>query len=333
MLDMRRLNRSDRRTNQKRRHGYKLIDLIVTVAIIALLLSLILPAMQNARVTGPRTECLNNLKNLGLAMHNYATVNAEQLPGHGTWSEDGDPRHSWIVPLLPYLDQAALADRWDHKARWDSDTPGSESDISNLELSQSALKVLKCPHRTNEDAALNYVVNAGFANYRNGKPHDFDQLGIDWNSDGTVDEADHEIARDCGALWRSVGERSGGWGLDDFYDGAGNTILLSERLQPGKQNWADPRPDNCAFVFAIDPSSKSVGSARPDPLENVTINGYGSKSNKRPMLSSNHHEQVNIVTAEGAARSLSQDIDPKVLQQLITPRGTLHDEQPISDQF
>ena len=333
MLDMRKLNRTDCRTNHKQRHGYKLIDLIVTVAIIALLLSLLLPAMRQARTPGRRTECLNNLKNLGLAMHNYATVNAGQLPGHGTWSEDGDPRHSWLVPLLPYLDQTALADRWDHKARWDSDTPGVESDTSNLELSQTGMRVLKCPRRTNENAVLNYVVNAGFANHRNGKPHDFDQLGIDWNSDGTVNEADHEIARDCGVLWRTVGERSSAWGLDDFYDGAGNTILLSERLQPGKQNWADPRPDNCAFVFAIDPSSKSVGSARPDPLENVTINGYRSNSNKPAMLSSNHDEQVNIVTAEGAARGLSQDIDPQVLQQLITPRGTLYDEPPLQNEF
>lgn len=314
------------------RCGYGKMELLVALGVIAVLLSLVVPAINTSQGgSSHRTHCLNNMKNLGLAMHSYATANRGQLPGYSTWSEDGEPRHSWVIDILPYIDQNGVADRWGHSARWDARTNADDSMHDNAALADMALKVLRCPSHPNEKNALSYVVNAGFANRRiSSNVHDFDRLNIDWNQDGTVDDADHAIAKDSGTFWRTIGKESGSLSLQDFYDGAGNTIMLSESLHAGSQTWAGPAADSCAFTFAIAPNPASIGSARPDPRENVTINGHGSTSKRRPMLSSNHPGQVNIVTAEGAARALSEDIDPDVLRRLITPRGTLHDEEPIA---
>lgn len=90
--------------------AFTLIELLVVIAIIAVLVALILPAVQQAREAARRSQCKNNLKQLGLALHNYHDV-AQRFPMGASYSRGWGL--SWIVGLLPYLDQAALFQNFD----------------------------------------------------------------------------------------------------------------------------------------------------------------------------------------------------------------------------
>ena len=93
--------------------GFTLIELLVVIAIIAILIALLLPAVQQAREAARRTQCKNNLKQLGLALHNYHDVHRTFPPGYfaginqtgGLWNQQ---RYCWMQMLLPFMDQAPL---------------------------------------------------------------------------------------------------------------------------------------------------------------------------------------------------------------------------------
>src|SRR5579871_903720 len=95
-----------------RRPGFTLIELLVVIAIIAVLIALLLPAVQAAREAARRAQCINNLKQIGLAMHNYESSNGSLPPGvkqsaYGTW----------IVFILPYLEGNPLYNAWNFNGR------------------------------------------------------------------------------------------------------------------------------------------------------------------------------------------------------------------------
>ena len=91
------------------RKAFTLIELLVVIAIIAILIGLLLPAVQKVRDAAAKTQCVNNLKQLGISIHGYATANDSKVPTSTRPSGNTtSPRISWAVELLPYLEQGNL---------------------------------------------------------------------------------------------------------------------------------------------------------------------------------------------------------------------------------
>jgi len=258
--------------SQKRR-GFTLIELLVVISIIAVLMSLILPAIQNAREAARRTQCLNHLRNLGTAMHTYATAKRGRLPSYGYFLPNAAAPdlplegRSWVVELLGSLDQSGISDRWNKNLPWyDGTTPGLGGQ-TNLELSQTGISVLQCPDDPSalqKDGGLSYVVNAGFGtgglnmgmipttpfDYANERGHNFNLAPYDFNGNMVTaaggDEYDRQVTRDCGVFHANLPAGTNGGTppaqylannqsqtLDSLYDGAATTIMIAENLNAG----------------------------------------------------------------------------------------------------
>ena len=106
------------RTNSRK--AFTLIELLVVIAIIAILIALLLPAVQQAREAARRTQCRNNLKQIGLALHNYHDVNSNFPPGHvligrsgGGVGQSTPAQTTWAIATLPYIDQTAVYNNYD----------------------------------------------------------------------------------------------------------------------------------------------------------------------------------------------------------------------------
>jgi len=100
-------------TQRRSSRGFTLIELLVVIAIIAILVALLLPAVQQAREAARRTQCRNNLKQLGLAFHNYHDV-ARTFPLSGGWNDKGCfMMRGWSTRILPQLEQTSMFNQWD----------------------------------------------------------------------------------------------------------------------------------------------------------------------------------------------------------------------------
>ncbi|HZZ78744.1 MAG TPA: DUF1559 domain-containing protein [Gemmataceae bacterium] len=99
-----------------RRGAFTLIELLVVIAIIAILIALLVPAVQKVREAAARTQCINNLKNIGLALHAYHDANKKLPPGctsdQAPWGTGGGHGSSWKVFILPYIEQGAIYSKW-----------------------------------------------------------------------------------------------------------------------------------------------------------------------------------------------------------------------------
>jgi prepilin-type N-terminal cleavage/methylation domain-containing protein len=107
------ISKEYRMASQRLRRGFTLIELLVVIAIIAVLIALLLPAVQQAREAARRSQCKNNLKQVGLALHNYHDTFGTLPIGCRTDSA-GQWGQSWWVAVLPYIDQAPLYNLWNH---------------------------------------------------------------------------------------------------------------------------------------------------------------------------------------------------------------------------
>jgi prepilin-type N-terminal cleavage/methylation domain-containing protein len=133
--------------SNRRRAAFTLIELLVVIAIIAVLIGLLLPAVQKVREAAARTQCQNNLKQLGLALHNYEQA-VGQFPKRSEGPASlGGPKppyyRGWVQVVLPYMEQNALYEKYNFNADWFD--PTVVNGFSNDMISRTVIKILLCP--------------------------------------------------------------------------------------------------------------------------------------------------------------------------------------------
>lgn len=250
-----------------RRRGFTLIELLVVIAIIAILIALLLPAVQQAREAARRSQCKNNLKQLGIAVYNYHdTYNMFPAGGYPHVGHDGGElnmdgssastdrgrRHSGFVMMLPYIDQAPRYEQissinfraraWSGHAFW-----------------RDTIPALVCPSDTLQDRNNS---GQGQTNYMFSRGDSCWDHNPDWggNSGRGLRGAFPSIQQNGSG--RSMRER-------DITDGTSNTIFMSERIQAKpdsnriedggtcRQNGGGMRENPASVLANIDPLTRT----------------------------------------------------------------------------
>jgi prepilin-type processing-associated H-X9-DG protein/prepilin-type N-terminal cleavage/methylation domain-containing protein len=289
-----------------RRRAFTLIELLIVVGIIAVLIALLLPAIQAAREQARRAQCVNNLLQLGLAMGNYASTHSVLPPG--VVNETGPilnvPRgyhHGWAVQVLPFIGQNNIYNHFNLQE--------SVYAASNMTARDVHIATLLCPS--------------------DGRPSESSYAGCHHDIEAAIAVDNH------GVLYLNSHV-----GFDDITDGLGQTILLGELLQDSASvslGWASGTnstlrntghpindPSSLDAVFANTPqltqAERFAAIAKMADEGALPIGFVGG-------FASRHPHGANFLFCDGSVRFLKRSVSRHVYQLL----GHRADGEPISD--
>lgn len=293
----------------ERRRGFTLIELLVVIAIIALLVALLLPAVQQVREAARRIQCKNNLKQQGLAFMNFEAVQGALPPRRSTKT----PKHGWGPYLLGHMEQKPLGDAYDLEQ--DFYAP------DNQPLIKIPLSVFTCPSAPG-NRLITIIDQAGNATGAVGAAGDyFTPNSVDafwWPENRRAAAAD---TTNCAALRDNDFQT-----LANITDGLSNTLLVAEfagrpdhwikgRKQPDNSGlrWANWWGPWAAYNSSIFKTWSADGQTPRGPCTVNCNNNWG--------IYAFHTGGANILLCDGSVHFISESLDRDIFAGLVTKAG------------
>jgi prepilin-type N-terminal cleavage/methylation domain-containing protein/prepilin-type processing-associated H-X9-DG protein len=303
--------------------GFTLVELLVVIAIIGVLVALLLPAVQAAREAARRTTCLNQVRQLVLALQNHHASQGA-FPAGVINSNDllfRPPRQTWMMSTFPYLEQTALFSSYDKEAT----AVGAGAvwyNPKNVAAVGLSLENLKCPSDS-EGSLLHFHPDHKVSAARGNYAGFFGNVSMAASAYETF--PNRELHRDA------VFTMNDATSMRHITDGTSNTMIVGELLKGVEDDrdirgvyWYDhvgssqifttntPNSSNPDFLY---PLWCNKDTNRPD-LNLPCRPGLGNASNNHAASRSRHPGGVHVGMADGSGRFATEDVDPEVWQSM-----------------
>lgn len=300
------------------RAGFTLIELLVVIAIIAVLIALLLPAVQQARESARRSQCKNNLKQLGLATHMFHdTFNKFPYAAQDYWpSETTASYHTGLAQIMPYLEQDAIARRWNPKLPRNNNVDADGDGFTNATLQGMLIPTFLCPSMGAPSGPLSATENRAHCSYLFSSGSFDAQLVAYWTYYGLTTEPAYDGAIIPVTNGGPSGPGTGGiiekeTRIADITDGTTNTFLFGE---------TDFKPRGVASttlggVWAYGYIGYCYGTTfHPFNNHKNTTTVYGA-------FRSEHAGGAHFTMADGSVRFFSENMNNAIYKALSTRAG------------
>ncbi len=321
--------------NRRKHRGFTLVELLVVIAIIGVLVALLLPAVQAAREAARRTQCTNNLKNVGLAIQNYHDSNGLVPNTRRSWDYI-----TWAALLWPYIESGTLSVAWDSKQRYYGQTEAART---------VQVPIYLCPsRRAAPQLSVSGDNDAGSASGENFTGALADYAAVTGDNDPNASETDNTYENNDGEIYTPTGafrhagfETSGDEGIiegktdlsgipikwkvsfNQIEDGLSNTAFIGEKHVPidggphgswfGRKAAGDNSIYNGDFWYTM---GRKGGHESPiaDPSEGSQDADEASAARRK--FGSWHAGICQFAFGDGSVHSISTDIDVYMLGHL-----------------